>query len=122
MDVHPLSQSCIRYCTEYRTRNDRFRTIFITYDDNHETMIACESCDDDVEQVVRHREYGVAPTHRVTRWLCRACHPTLPDETASPGVETVVADGGTVACPNCASSTVNVHGIQNCPACLWTSH
>lgn len=93
------------------------------YKDYRPVMIACESCGDDVEQVVRHREYGVAMTHRVTRWLCRACHPTAPGETpSSEPTETVVADGGTAACPNCATSTVNVHGIQNCPDCQWTSH
>lgn len=88
-------------------------------------MIACERCGDDVEQVVRYREYGVAVTHRVTRWLCCDCHPTAPSDTApasGKASETAVTDGGMSACPDCGSSTVNVHGIQNCPACRWTNH
>lgn len=88
-------------------------------------MITCEGCGDDVEQVVRHREYGIAMTHRVTRWLCGECHPTVPGSTASTADEpsrTVVTDGGTGACPDCGTSTVDVHGIQNCPSCLWASH
>lgn len=63
-------------------------------------MFECENCDDDVEEVLRHREYGVTVTHRVTRWLCHDCHPTAPAATATKtkdaSAETVVTDGGTV--------------------------
>jgi hypothetical protein len=63
-------------------------------------MFTCEDCDDDVEEVLRHREYGMTVTHRVTRWLCRDCHPTAPavtaPETRKASAETVVTDGGAV--------------------------
>ena len=63
-------------------------------------MFACENCDDDVEEVLRHREYDMTVTHRVTRWLCRDCHPTAPavtaPETRDASTEPVVTDGGTV--------------------------
>lgn len=63
-------------------------------------MYACERCDDDVEQVLRYREYGTTVTHRVTRWLCHDCHPTAPARGeavsgASGSSERVVTDGGT---------------------------
>jgi hypothetical protein len=62
-------------------------------------MFECERCDEDVERLLRHREYGVTVTHRVTRWLCHDCHPTAP-ATASTSKrggssERVATDGGT---------------------------
>ena len=92
-------------------------------------MMSCERCGDDVDRLLRHREHGVAVTHRVTRWLCRDCHPTLPSLNAAAeseferSSESVVTDGGTAAaCPDCSSSTVNVHGIHDCVECTWNSH
>jgi transposase-like protein len=88
-------------------------------------MMECESCNADVERVLRHREYGVAMTHRVTRWLCRDCHPAVPSREPSPaeaGTKTVVTDGGSPACPDCSSATVNVHGVQDCVACGWNAY
>jgi transposase-like protein len=93
-------------------------------------MMECERCERDVEHVLRHREYGVAVTHRVSRWLCRDCHPNVPsgsplasNATPEESSEPVVTDGGTIgACPQCSSSTVNVQGIRNCTDCGWQSH
>jgi transposase-like protein len=88
-------------------------------------MFECERCGDGVECALRHREYGVAVTHRVSQWLCRDCHPTAPDRrsgsrTRRREAEAVVTDGGTVtACPRCAAATVNVHGITDCVECEW---
>lgn len=93
-------------------------------------MMECERCGEAVERVLRHRAYGVAVTHRVTRWLCPGCHPTGPTADSSatdakrPHTDaSVVTDGGTVTtCPHCSSQTVNVHGIHNCVDCRWASH
>lgn len=85
-------------------------------------MIDCERCGEQVEQVLRHREYGLTTTHRVSRWLCHRCHPTAPtSDSGEEGVEPAVAtDGGTaVDCPECTASTVDVHGIRNCTRCRW---
>ncbi|WP_318568867.1 hypothetical protein [Salinigranum marinum] len=94
-------------------------------------MMECERCGADVERVLRYREYGVTVTHRVTRWLCRDCHPEAPtrrpsasdaDADAEEPSGTAVTDGGVVAaCPECAASTTNVHGIGNCVECRWTN-
>jgi transposase-like protein len=90
-------------------------------------MMVCESCGAERERVLRHREYGVATTHRVTRWLCRDCHPTIPTRRASAPTEDegmttepAVTDGGTAtACPRCTAATVAVHGFRSCPECHW---
>lgn len=107
---------------------------FAYYGNDSTTMMKCDRCDGTVERVWRHREHGLTATHRVTRWLCGDCHPTAP--VRSTGVETeqsaavetkrssepVVTDGGTAtACPHCAASTVNVHGIHDCTQCRWNS-
>jgi hypothetical protein len=89
-------------------------------------MMECEHCGETVDRVLRHREYGVAMTHRVTRWLCRGCHPAIPtrgQSTTEPdrSAEPVVTDGGTAAaCPECAAATADVHGIRDCVECRWT--
>jgi hypothetical protein len=93
-------------------------------------MMECERCERNVERVLRHREYGLTMTHRVTRWLCRDCHPTVPNSAPSASEATtenssdpVVTDGGTTAaCPQCSSPTVNVQGVQDCLECRWQSH
>lgn len=92
-------------------------------------MMACERCGTEVDRLLRRREYGIAMTHRVTRWLCRDCHPGAPtldpsasDDGATRSPDRVVADGGTTtACPECAASTANVQGIRSCVECRWHS-
>ena len=63
-------------------------------------MFECERCEAEVAAVLRHREYGRTVTHRVTRWLCRDCHPappaTMAAENRRGSGETAVTDGGTV--------------------------
>jgi hypothetical protein len=79
---------------------------------------------------MRRRAYGVAMTHRVTRWLCRDCHPDAPtldpsasDAEADRSPDPVVTDGGTTtACPEYAASTTNVQGIRSCVECRWHGH
>jgi transposase-like protein len=92
-------------------------------------MRVCERCEEPVERVLRHRAYGASMTHRVTRWLCTDCHPTPPRRgrsgraDAGRAADSVVTDGGTAtACPRCAASTVNVHGIYDCVECHWHSY
>jgi transposase-like protein len=92
-------------------------------------MMECERCEAERDRVLRYRAYGGAMTHRVTRWLCPECHPTVP--TRGPSASTVetagsseptVTDGGTVTtCPRCAAATADVHGIRNCIECRWSS-
>jgi hypothetical protein len=93
-------------------------------------MMACERCGTETDRLLRRRAYGVAMTHRVTRWLCRDCHPGAPaleppvsDAEADRPADSVVTDGGTTTtCPECAASTANVQGIRNCVECRWYGH
>lgn len=95
-------------------------------------MLECDDCGDDVDRVLRYRAYAGTTTHRTTRWLCRDCHPVVPERAASGsssdstpkrGTGRAVTDGGvSTACPDCAATTVNVHGIRDCVACHWRSH
>jgi len=92
-------------------------------------MAECDECGGDVHNLWRHRAIGVTVTHREARWVCRSCHPDLPDGLPS-GVEepdtpetserVIVTDGGRFACPECAGATIDGQGIHDCVECGWS--
>jgi len=102
-------------------------------------MVECDSCEDDVLHVWRHRAIAETVTHREQRWVCADCHPKLAstlrsdtatgtesetDTDATTGTTTdekvIVTDGGQFACPSCGGETVNGQGVFGCPSCSWT--
>jgi len=63
-------------------------------------------------------------THGETTWVCADCHPELPGVLKHDGTSTeekqVVTDGGSMMCPDCASTTVNGQGLFACTDCNWS--
>lgn len=59
-------------------------------------MARCERCQDTVQRVWRHRDYGETMTHGRLRWLCADCHPSMSGVVANDlSNEVLLADGGT---------------------------
>lgn len=99
-------------------------------------MADCDTCGDEVIHVWRHRSRTETMTHSEINWVCADCHPELPDvlkheETAETGEttttegsesateKTVVTDGGSMVCPDCAGETINGQGLYDCLSCDW---
>lgn len=86
-------------------------------------MVECENCGANVEEVWRYRELSGATTHRETSWVCRPCHPSIPEtvSTESTG-QRAIADGGVpmLGCPMCGGSTIDGQGLSACTECSWS--
>lgn len=87
-------------------------------------MVNCDNCGSDVPEVWRHRQFAESMTHRSISWICRACHPSVPETVGAATAERgpVMADGGTgsLACPSCGGPTVDGQGLFACTDCAWS--
>lgn len=86
-------------------------------------MVECENCGENVPEVWRYREFSGSTTHRECTWVCRGCHPSVPESTRMQTEgPTAVADGGTplLGCPMCGGSTIDGQGLSACTECSWS--
>ncbi|QSW99021.1 hypothetical protein [Haloterrigena alkaliphila] len=87
-------------------------------------MSECERCGDRVVRRFTLRTRTETMTHRRTREVCAACHPSIRGPVERSGsAETVVADGGTPAgaCPTCSGTMIRDGGSYTCVDCGWSS-
>jgi hypothetical protein len=87
-------------------------------------MVDCDNCGSSVPEVWRHRPRNESMTHRSLAWLCRRCHPEVPETvaTTSSNADVAIADGGvrSLACPACGGPTVDGQGLFDCRQCNWS--